>query len=648
MATYTVVSTTLLCTGTDITSAGILSALNSNGLGSGHFGQTAGNKDTYYFNASIQIGDAGSSGSSSIWNCSNEIIKINATLFYIYGTVQMGSYPSSISTDGGSFVVTGTSADTFRLFSNGIFRAYGSFVYAQSRIRVNDDTEFTVIDCDVELEDSVGVGDEVGAYGARQQITYDRTRVHHTGAVGIKLYSYNSGSSAASYSLAGTKVEKCTYAFQLGSSVNLTPILKDVQIDTCTYHTVPNLGDANVIFINPDFTVLRAVGSTNNDITTIAFRYNFKVQNSSSVAIQNAKVYIVDQHNDIVVNSESTDASGLINSYLFDYDGDVCLKNSTFASNTKTDRANHARSVYKYGFLAKTDTVTVNQDTKDFVGLLLNLSITESNKATVDAYTEIDTSAMVYDRASSYLEDNFGTELSLLIGKSGSQVDFDGGSATAIIVDSSAVSAFAYSGTTITVDSNTFTGGAIGTGTVTIQGATIIQNARYDCDVNYQTSATTLTNITCTGILDFDTAGTYTLDACDISEVTNSSGSAITLLLSNGSTITTNTGPDIVLVNAVTIRVKAVDIAGVPIVGARVYLEAGAGGDLAQGTEILNATTNASGIVEDIAFNYTSDQPLQNSKVRKGTTSPIYKPSPILGTIGSTGFDVTVTVVSDE
>ena len=479
MATYTVSGSTLVCTGTNITSADILSALNSNGLGSGHFGQTTGNKDTYFFNAQIQIGSSSSSGASSVWNCSDQIIKINASSFEIYGTVQMGSYPSNISTGGGSFVVTSTSNDTFRLFDNGIFRAYGSFVYAQNRIRMDNDTEFTIIDCDAELEDGVSAGEIPLAYGARQQITYDRSRIHHTGAVGIKLYSFNSGANAASYSLNKTRVEKCTYGFQLGNGNNLSPILKDVQIDTCTYHIVPNLGDANITFVNPDFTVLRGALINGNDITTIAFRYNFKVQDASSVAIQNAKVFIVDQNNDIVVNAESTDANGLINSHLYNYDGDVCLRNSTFAGNTKINRENHTRLAYKYGFLLKSDTVAINQDTKDFLSLLQDLDITESNKSTVDAYTEIITSAKFYDRAASHLEDNLGTYTNFLVTKTGDEIDAGSYNVT---IDATASSVFTVSGNTITIKASTYTGDMVTTGVITLVNGSNFDGTRTDAN----------------------------------------------------------------------------------------------------------------------------------------------------------------------
>ena len=60
-------------------------------------------------------------------------------------------------------------------------------------------------------------------------------------------------------------------------------------------------------------------------------------------------------------------------------------------------------------------------------------------------------------------------------------------------------------------------------------------------------AVTTFTDVNITGSLDFDTAGTYTLDACDINEVTNSSGGSVILNLINGSSITTNTGPNTTL-----------------------------------------------------------------------------------------------------
>ncbi len=155
-----------------------------------------------------------------------------------------------------------------------------------------------------------------------------------------------------------------------------------------------------------------------------------------------------------------------------------------------------------------------------------------------------------------------------------------------------------------------------------------------------------ISDLTVTGTLDFDTAGTYNLNNCTIGTVTNSSGGSITINL-NGGTITTNTGPNITIVNAVTVQANASTADGTAVQGARVYLEAGSGGPLAQGTVILNGLTNVSGIVEDTAFDFTSNQPVVGV-IRKGTATPRYKTATLLGTITSAGLVVTGIMVSDE
>jgi len=95
-----------------------------------------------------------------------------------------------------------------------------------------------------------------------------------------------------------------------------------------------------------------------------------------------------------------------------------------------------------------------------------------------------------------------------------------------------------------------------GTSVVEINGADLDGSTiNGDCDL-VSNAVTTLTGFTITGALDFDTAGTYTLDNCDVDEVTNSSGGAVTVILTNGSTTPTNTGPDITIQQIVTLTVS--------------------------------------------------------------------------------------------
>jgi hypothetical protein len=85
---------------------------------------------------------------------------------------------------------------------------------------------------------------------------------------------------------------------------------------------------------------------------------------------------------------------------------------------------------------------------------------------------------------------------------------------------------------------------------------------------------------------------------------------------------------------------------GSVISGARVYIKADSGGDLPVGTEIVNTTTNGSGVVTTI-FDFTNDQPI-TGYVRKGSSSTYYKEASIGGSITATPLDLTVLMVEDE
>jgi len=107
-------------------------------------------------------------------------------------------------------------------------------------------------------------------------------------------------------------------------------------------------------------------------------------------------------------------------------------------------------------------------------------------------------------------------------------------------------------------------------------------------------------------------------------------------------------GGAITVIEAIVVRITVLDIVTKSAIqNARVLLEADTGGDLAAGTDILQALSNASGIVEDAAFRYTSDQPV-TGRVRKGSSSTYYKTSNISGTITSAGLDLTILMVRDE
>lgn len=580
MATYANSGGALLCLGDDISSADIFSNLNSLGIGSNHYQDTTGTKDVYVFNAHIIIGSVASSGSASAWDCSDQIIKINDNDFQIYGTVQQGNINDGTSESGGAFVVSSAGSNDFRLYENGIFRCYGSMVYANQRIRVDTDSEFTLVDCDAELEDGVSPGESNTAYGDRQAFNFTRTRVHNTGAVGIKLYTFSTGSNAATFVLDGVKVEDCTFGFQTGSGTNLAPVIKDAKIDSCTNHIVPNLGSgSDVTFINPDFTELRAALSASSDVTRICFRYSLNITDSSLSPVENAKVIIVDGNSEEQVN-DLTNSLGQI-STLPTFDSETVLFNSTYSGTSRTDRATSTRSIATYLYNFRQDTFDVVSDFEDNVALILDSLISNSSKSSVDSYSSIDNSFEFYDRAKSYFLDNYSIGDELLVSREGNTIN--AGSYN-VVIDSLASSVFSFDGSTITILSSEFGGSITTSGSITF--------------LNGASSTGTISDFSGVSV-------NFSINITDSSDNSNVSD-------------------------------------------ANLYVFANSGGNLPQGSEIINATTDSSGNYSE-RLNLTPDQPCF-IRVRSSSSSGgiFYKSSLSQSTITSQGLTLQVSLDRDE
>lgn len=104
--------------------------------------------------------------------------------------------------------------------------------------------------------------------------------------------------------------------------------------------------------------------------------------------------------------------------------------------------------------------------------ILADLSITQATKATVDAYTTLETSAKFYDRAKSWLVDNYTGQAATLVSRSGTLINAGSYNVT---IDATAASAFSLAGNTLTIKASTYTGDMTTTGVITLaNGATFI------------------------------------------------------------------------------------------------------------------------------------------------------------------------------
>jgi len=133
--------------------------------------------------------------------------------------------------------------------------------------------------------------------------------------------------------------------------------------------------------------------------------------------------------------------------------------------------------------------------------------------------------------------------------------------------------------------------------------------------------------------------------------VTVNSGQTLTINVGTGYSIPSvkndGTGSVNVVAGQVTTTITVTETDGTPIENARVYLIAGSGGPLSQGTVIFNTLTDVNGEVEDIR-SLASAQPVEGW-VRKGTSTPFFKTSQINATIdNAAGLSLTVLMIPDE
>lgn len=163
-------------------------------------------------------------------------------------------------------------------------------------------------------------------------------------------------------------------------------------------------------------------------------------------------------------------------------------------------------------FIGYNESISTWADTLTGLGTLSSdiimtpdLSISQATRATVDAYTTLETPEKFYDRAKSYICGNFTTYQSLLATRSGSTID---AGSYDVEIDATAVSTFAFNGSKITIKATTFTGNITTTGDVTLlNGATIVGSVTDASGTSISITAT-FNNLVDATVEVFNSAGT--------------------------------------------------------------------------------------------------------------------------------------------
>ena len=134
------------------------------------------------------------------------------------------------------------------------------------------------------------------------------------------------------------------------------------------------------------------------------------------------------------------------------------------------------------------------EDYKLSPNLVNDANVSEMDKATVDAYSTIDSPGEMYDRAKAYLVDNYSGQAATIITRNGALIDAGGYNVT---IDATASSAFAFDNTTITIKASTYTGDMTTTGVITLANGATFVGTRTDATGTVAPPKTvSITNIT--------------------------------------------------------------------------------------------------------------------------------------------------------
>ena len=110
--------------------------------------------------------------------------------------------------------------------------------------------------------------------------------------------------------------------------------------------------------------------------------------------------------------------------------------------------------------------------TEELVLMSADASVSETDKAVVDGYLQLDTPEKFYDRAKAFLTDNYAGEAATIVSREGTTIDAGTYNVT---IDASAAEVFAFDGSTITLKATQFVGSITGSGTFTLlNGAEVV------------------------------------------------------------------------------------------------------------------------------------------------------------------------------
>ena len=257
--------------------------------------------------------------------------------------------------------------------------------------------------------------------------------------------------------------------------------------------TDPNISDRKGQYITRQVLNITSKDVTQNNVNAKFYLSDNVGANPSSTANSPATINFNNQFSYTTIASGGSTNLDIITSFVkkVEYVSPV----THYRSNSDTSSDDYTLYGYEYGKLPLSLPVVAkgNNGTNVSAVFSQDQNITELNKATVDAYTEIDTAVKFYDRAASHLEDNLGTYLDFIVTRSGNLIN---AGAYNVTIDATASSAFDITGNLITLKASTFTGDMVTTGLITLANGATFNGVRTDANGTvYPDQPISITNI---------------------------------------------------------------------------------------------------------------------------------------------------------
>ena len=302
-------------------------------------------------------------------------------------------------------------------------------------------------------------------------------------------FDANSNGSAKTYSgfdLTGVNKSGVSLNLYAPRTNNGLVIMQDFQFDgTVVTDFKPGIFDttlASTILRNPSF--IGASGNLGQFRKTVAnnpiVSEEFSFSPATPLADGDFKIYATDQSSNVVLNTSIDNA----NTEQYTLPSGISNRVFWFKTRETNNTSNAgARKTFNIGMISYGRSPVTFQSLSlashyDYSApLTTDLSITHVNKTTVDAYTEIETAQKLYDRAKSWLVDNYTGQTSPILSRNGNSIDLN---ALNIVVDKTAATAFAFNGTTITIKADSFSGNLLTTGSITAANGAAITGSIED------------------------------------------------------------------------------------------------------------------------------------------------------------------------